>query len=78
MSTETCVTTSDLLREYAANPGCCEDYAAVMCKGARELERLQRIIDSRPVIDGELLEAYTEWSREIYAAVDSKAVGRAG
>lgn len=33
---------------------------------ASELERLQRIIDSRPAINAALPESYIKWSQEIY------------
>lgn len=79
MSIEDCTTTADYLREYAANPGYSHaDYADVMRKGADELERLQRILDSRPAINAGLPETYIEWSQGIYAADYAQAVGHDG
>ena len=34
---------------------------------AAEIERLQRIIDSRPAINAGLVEAYVKWTGSIYA-----------
>ncbi len=79
MSIEDCTTTADYLREYAANPGYSHgDYADVMRKAADELDRLQRILDSRPAINAGLPETYIEWSQGIYAADYAQAVGHDG
>ena len=55
------------LRESATDlcspDGCC--YAESMVKAADEIERLQRIIDSRPAINAGLPETYIEWSHSI-------------
>lgn len=42
---------------------------------AAEIERLQRIIDSRPAINAGLPETYIEWSHGIYATDYAQAVG---
>lgn len=43
---------------------------------AREIERLQRIIDSRPAINAGLPETYIEWSQGIYMADYARAKGQ--
>lgn len=42
---------------------------------AAEIERLQRIIDSRPAINAGLPETYIKWSQGIYATDYAQAVG---
>ena len=42
---------------------------------ANELERLQRIIDSRPAINAGLPESYIKWSQEIYLTDFLQAAG---
>lgn len=39
----------------------------VLLKAADEIERLQRIIDSRPAINAALPDSYIKWSQTIYA-----------
>lgn len=41
---------------------------------ASEIERLQRIIDSRPAINASLPESYIQWSQSIYALEFSRFV----
>lgn len=41
---------------------------------AKEIERLQRIIDSRPAINAALPESYIQWSQSIYEMEFSRAV----
>lgn len=38
----------------------------VLRQAAEEIDRLQRIIDSRPAINAGLPETYIKWSQEIY------------
>jgi hypothetical protein len=38
-----------------------------LTEAANEIDRLQRIIDSRPAINAALPASYIEWSQKIYA-----------
>lgn len=42
---------------------------------ARTVDRLQKIIDSRPAINAALPESYIKWSQGIYAADYAQCVG---
>lgn len=53
-------TDSERLDMLRAAADCIESQAA-------EIERLQRIIDSRPAINAGLVEAYVKWTSSIYA-----------
>ena len=57
----------DRLRDIGAS--------AVGLEAAKEIERLQRIIDSRPAINSGLPETYIEWSRGIYESDRAHVVG---
>jgi len=43
------------------------DGAALALEAANKIERLQKIIDSRPAINAGLPETYIKWSQSIYA-----------
>lgn len=43
-----------------------EKHRCLFTQAANEIERLQRIIDSRPAINAGLPESYVLWSQSIY------------
>ena len=48
---------------------------ALMREAATEIDRLRRIIDSRPAINAGLPETYIEWSQGIYMSDIAQCVG---
>ena len=56
---------SNKLREMAAKPYK-EANRYVFRQAAEEIDRLQRILDSRPAINAGLPESYVLWSQSIY------------
>jgi hypothetical protein len=56
---------SNKLRDMASKPYK-ESDRHYLRKGAEEIERLQRIIDTRPAINAGLPETYIKWSQTLY------------
>jgi len=52
-----------------------EDRSGVVTQAADEIDRLQRIIDTRPALNAGLTEAYIEWTQYIYAMEAAHAQG---
>lgn len=52
-----------------------EAYSRACCDAADEIDRLRRIIDSRPAINACLPETYIEWSQGIYMSDIAQCVG---
>ena len=42
------------------------DHSGIVTQAADEIDRLQRIIDSRPAINAGLPQTYIDWSQSIY------------
>ena len=72
------MTTDEMREGFGSAAGRAAQVAAyhkALTEAANEIDRLQRIIDSRPAINAGLPEAYIEWSRRIYSADYARAVG---
>lgn len=61
-----------LAREYDAEVA---DLTGKLFDALKEIERLQRIIDSRPAINAGLPESYVLWSQSIYELEFVRATG---
>ena len=50
-------------------------YHSALFKAADEIDRLQRIIDSRPAINAGLPETYIQWSQGVMQTDIARAIG---
>ena len=72
------MTTDEMRKGFGTAAGKAAQVAAyhkTLTEAANEIDRLQRIIDSRPAINAGLPETYVEWSQGIYATDYLQAVG---
>ena len=72
------VTTDEMRKGFGTAKGRAAQvlaYHKALTEAANEIDRLQRIIDSRPAINAGLPGTYIEWSKLIYSADYARAVG---
>jgi hypothetical protein len=72
------MTTDEMRKGFgtsAGRPAQVAAYHKALTEAANEIDRLQRIIDSRPAINAGLPETYIEWSQGIYSAEFARVVG---
>lgn len=72
------MTTDQMRKGFGTSAGRSAQVAAyhkALTEAANEIDRLQRIIDSRPAINDGLPATYIEWSKLIYSADYARAVG---
>ena len=69
MTTETCFSAADMADAQA------KAFRAGQESAAGEVDRLQRIIDSRPAINAGLPETYIQWSQSVMKADIAQAIG---
>ncbi|MFA6204522.1 MAG: hypothetical protein WC710_15195 [Gallionella sp.] len=71
--------TNDLRRGFGTAMGRSRQVSAyhnALFKAADEIDRLQRIIDSRPAINAGLPETYIQWSQGIVQTEIAQAIGQ--